>query len=374
MLGYSFMGKAHSNAYARMPVFFYPPPARPRLVAIAGRTEGKVKEAAVRFGFQRYYTDWNKLVADPEVEVVDNGLPNDMHLGPCVEAAERGKHILCEKPLGRNPGESQAMLRAAEKAGVKHMVAFNYRFVPAVRLAKQFIDEGYIGKVLQFRAAYLQDWAMDPDVPRTWRFRKESAGSGALGDLGAHIIDLSRFLVGEIGATVGIAKTFTGARPLPGDPTKKGEVDVDDAFVALVKFTGGAVGSLEASRFCAGRRNFQRIEIHGTEGSIGFNLERLNELEVYSNREQSDRRGFKTILVTEADHPFVGKWWPRGHIIGWEHAMVHEVYHFFDVIARDGRVAPWGATFYDGLRADEVIEAVQKSISSQRWEAPGLAS
>ena len=369
MLGYAFMGKAHTNAYIKMPIFFYPPPAKPKLVAIFGRTEERVKEAARRFGYKKYYTDWKELIKDPEVEVVDNGLPNSMHKDPCIMAAELGKHVFCEKPLARDAKEAEEMYRAVEKAKVKHMVGFNYRFVPAIRLAKKLIDEGYIGKILQYRAVYLQEWIMDPNFPLVWRLRKDVAGSGALGDLGAHIIDLARFLVGEIDSVVGVMKTFIEERPLPEDPSKKGKVDVDDAFIALVKFENGVIGSIEASRFCAGRKNYERVEIHGSEGTIVFNLERFNELEVYTNKDPLDRRGFKNILVTESVHPFYDKWWPHGHVIGWEHTFIHEVYHFFDAIANDKPIEPWGATFYDGLRVNQIMDAIVRSAESGKWES-----
>ncbi|MCD6341706.1 MAG: Gfo/Idh/MocA family oxidoreductase [Thaumarchaeota archaeon] len=369
MLGYAFMGKAHTNAFIKMPIFFYPPPAKPKLVAIFGRTEDKVREAAKRYGYRKYYTDWKALIKDPEVEVLDNGLPNHMHHDPCIMAAELGKHVICEKPLARNAKEAEEMYRAVEKAGVKHMVAFNYRFVPAIRLAKQLIDEGYIGKILQFRGVYLQEWIMDPNFPLVWRLRKDVAGSGALGDLGSHVIDLARFLVGEINSVTGLLKTFIEERPLPEDPSKKGKVDVDDAFIALVKFSNGVIGSIEATRFAAGRKNYQRIEIHGSEGTIVFNLERLNELEVYTNKEPLEKRGFKTILVTEAVHPFYDKWWPHGHIIGWEHTFVHEIHHFFDAVVNDKPIEPWGATFYDGLRANKIMDAIEKSAQTGKWES-----
>ena len=367
VLGYAFMGKAHTNAYIKMPVFFYPPPAKPRLVAICGRTERAVAEAAKRYGYETYYTDWRSLIKDERVELVDNCLPNNMHAAPSIAAAEAGKHVLCEKPLAMNVEEAREVYEAAEKAGVKHMTGFNYRFIPAVRLAKKLIDEGYIGKILQYRAVYLQEWIMDPSFPLVWRLRRNIAASGAIGDLGAHIIDLARFLVGELSSVCGMTETFIKERPLPEDPSKKGTVDVDDVFIAMVRFKNGAVGSLEASRFCAGRKNYQRIEVHGTEGSIVFNLERLNELEVYSKRDPEDRMGFRTILVTETVHPFMEHWWPHGHIIGWEHTFIHEIHHLVDCIVNDKPVAPWGATFYDGLKCQEVVEAVLKSAEEGRW-------
>jgi len=367
VLGYAFMGKAHTNAYIKMPIFFYPPPAKPKLVAICGRTEGAVAEAARRYGYETYYTDWKELIKDDRIELVDNCLPNNLHAQPCIAAAEAGKHILCEKPLAMSVEEAKKMYDAAEKADIKHMIGFNYRFVPAIRLAKKLIDEGYIGKILQFRAVYLQEWIMDPEFPLVWRLRKSIAGAGALGDLGAHIIDLARFLVGDISSVCGMTETFIKERPLPDDPKKKGKVDVDDAFIALVRFKNGAIGSLEASRFCAGRKNYERVEIHGTEGSIVFNLERLNELEVYSNRDPEDRMGFRNIIVTETVHPFIEHWWPHGHIIGWEHTFIHEVYHLIDCIVNDKPIAPMGATFYDGLKCQEVLRAIIESSENGKW-------
>jgi len=367
LLGYAFMGKAHANGYRKMPVFFYPPPAVPQLVAICGRTEEAVAEAAKRFGFETYYTDWKKLIADERIEIVDNCLPNNMHAEPCIAAAEAGKNILCEKPLAATLEDAKAMYEAAEKASVKNMTAFNYRFVPAIRLAKKLIDEGYIGKILQYRAVYLQEWIMDPNFPLVWRLRKSVSGSGALGDLGAHIIDLARFLVGEVKSVCGMTETFIKGRPLPENPEKKGKVDVDDVFIAMARFKNGAIGSFEASRFCAGRKNYQRIEIHGTEGSIVFNLERLNELEVYSKKDPEDRMGFRNILVTETVHPFIEHWWPHGHIIGWEHTFVHEIHHFIDCIVNDKPVEPMGATFYDGLKCQEILNAIEESSQKGKW-------
>ena len=370
MLGYAFMGKAHTNAFIQFP-FIFPNSPIPSLSAIAGRSESAVKEAAKNFGYEKYYTDWHKVVKDDSVQVVDNGLPNNLHEDPCIEAAELGKDLICEKPLGRNAKESERMLRAARKAGIKHMVGYNYRFIPAIRLAKQLIDDGSIGKVLEFRAAYLQDWIMDPNFPLVWRLRKSIAGSGVLGDLGTHVIDLGRFLVGDIDSTVGMTKTFIEERPLPENglgENKTGKVDVDDAFIALLRFKSGVIGSVEASRFCAGRKNFQRIEIHGTEGSLSFNLERLNELDYYSNKDGQEKRGFRTISATEPVHAYAKNWWPSGHVLGWEHPMVHEMYHFFTAVAEDKPIEPWGATFYDGLMADKVTDAISRSTLTGKWE------
>ncbi len=367
VLGYAFMGKAHTNGYRQMPVFFYPPPARPRLVALCGRTEEALAQAARRFGYETYYTDWRVLVKDKRIQLVDNCLPNNLHSEPCIAVAEAGKNVICEKPLAGTLKEARAMYEAAEKAGVKHMTAFNYRFVPALRLARNLIEEGYIGKVLQFRAVYLQEWIMDPSFPLVWRLRKSVAGSGALGDLGAHIVDLARFLVGDVASICGLTETFIKERQLQDNPEKRGKVDVDDMFIAMVKFRNNAVGSLECSRFCAGRKNYQRVEVHGTEGSISFNLERLNELDVYSKKDQDDRMGFRNILVTESVHPFIEHWWPQGHIIGWEHTFAHEIHHFVDCIVNDKPVAPLGATFYDGLKCQEILSAIEESSEKGNW-------
>jgi predicted dehydrogenase len=356
-----------------MPFFFHPPPAIPRLVSICGRSRDKVREEAKRFGYARYETDWRKVVADPEVDVVDNGLPNDLHAAPSIDAAERGKSIICEKPLGRNSKESGEMLRAVTKAGVKNIVFYNCRFVPALQLFKRMIDEGAVGKVRQFRAAYLQDWITDPQFPLVWRLTKSVSGSGTIGDIGSHVIDLARFLVGDIESACALTRTFMSERPLLDDPSKKGHVDVDDAFISMVKFTNGVMGSIEATRLAAGRLNNQRIEVHGSEGSLCFDLERLNELQYYSKLDPPDRRGFRTILVTQAVHPYVGNFWPPGHMLGWEHSMVNLVYHFFDALANEKKVEPLGATFLDGHRVDQILDAMIKSNRTERWETVGQA-
>ncbi len=271
MLGYAFMGKAHSNALKKLPYMMYPPVAIPKLVAIAGRNEEATAEAAKRYGYSRYYTDWRQLVDDPEVQVFDNGGPNDAHAEPCNRAAAAGKHIFCEKPLGRTAEESKAMLDAVTKAGVKHMVAHNYRFVPAIVQARKLIESGQMGRIFHFRAVYLQEWIMDPNFPKVWRLDKSVAGSGTLGDLGSHIIDLARFLVGEPKQVMAMTKTFIDERPLP-DGSGRGKVDVDDAFVSLFEFENGAIGTLEASRFAAGRKNHEVLEINPERGTIRCNM------------------------------------------------------------------------------------------------------
>ena len=240
VLGYAFMGKAHANAYRRMPLFFYPPPVKPRLVAICGRIEPAVAAVAKRYGFDNYHLDWMTVVKDANVELVDNCLPNNLHAAPCITAVEAGKHVLCEKPLAQTVDEAKAVTRAADRAGVKHMTGFNYRFLPAIQLAKRVIERGDLGKILQFRAVYLQEWIMDPRFPLVWRLQQRFAGSGALGDLGSHIIDLARLLVGEVAAVCALTETFVAERPLPGDQSATGRVDVDDAFIALTRLRASA--------------------------------------------------------------------------------------------------------------------------------------
>ena len=349
MLGYAFMGKAHANGYKTLSYMAWPPPLRPRLVSIAGRDESAVAEAAGRYGFERYVTDWREQVADPDVQLFDNGGPNNLHAEPTIAAAEAGKHVFCEKPLGRTADESYEIWRRVAAAGVKHMTAFNYRFVPAVRLAREMLEAGDLGDVLHFRGRYLQEWGTT--TADAWRFHKDDAGSGALGDLGAHVIDLARYLVGEISSVSASVRTFMDGR------------EVDDAFEAVVDFEGRALGTVEATRFAAGRKNAFSWEINGTKGSLAFDLERLNEL-----HHSDGTKGFRTILVSEADHPFWEWWWPHGHMIGWEHSFVHEIHHLLTAIAGNGDVAPHGATFEDGYRAAEVCDAIVRSSESGRRE------
>lgn len=365
MLGYAFMGKAHSNAYKKLPYMVYPPPAIPKLVAIAGRNEEAVHEAAVRYGYEGYYTDWRQLVQDPRVQLFDNGAPNNLHAEPSIAAAEAGKHILCEKPLARDAAEAKQMLEAVQKAGVKNMVSFNYRFVPAIRQAYNLIQSGALGQIYHFRAVYLQEWIMDPSFPQVWRLDRANAGSGALGDLGAHIIDLARFLVGEPKTVMGLAKTFIGERP--GPDGGKVKVDVDDAFLSIVEFENGAIGTLEATRFAAGRKNHQVLEINGSKGSIVFNLERLNELDVFwKDAAPRETQGFTNVLVSESYHPFWENWWPHGHIIGWEHTFIHEIAHLLDAIVNNKDVAPYGATFEDGYKNAVICDAILASSREGR--------
>lgn len=367
MLGYAFMGKAHTNAFKTIPYMMYPPPAIPKLVAVCGRNEDAVSEAARRYGYEGYYTDWRQMIADDRIQLFDNGGPNDTHAEPSIAAAEAGKHVFCEKPLARTAEEAKTMLDAVNKAGVKHMVAFNYRFVPAIRQAYNLIQSGALGQIYHFRAVYLQEWIMPHyNAPLYWRMDKEVCGSGSLGDLGAHIVDLGRFLVGEMKSVSAMTRTFIGERPLP-DGSGMGKVDVDDAFVTAVEFENGAIGTLEATRFAAGRKNHEVLEINGEKGSIHFNLERMNELQVFwVDEEPKETQGFHNVLISESYHPWWENWWPQGHMIGWEHTFIHELTHFLDCIVNDKSVAPYGADFEDGYRAAVVCDAISKSAFTRK--------
>jgi len=366
MLGYAFMGKAHTNALKKLPYMMYPPVARPRLVAICGRSEEATAAAASRYGYDGYYTDWRKMLENPAIQVFDNGGPNDAHAEPCIAAAQAGKHVFCEKPLARTAEEAKGMLDAVEKAGVKHMVAFNYRFVPAIVQAKKLIESGALGRIFHFRAVYLQEWIIDPNFPKIWRLDKKVAGSGALGDLGAHIIDLGRYLVGDIKSVMGMTRTFIENRPLP-DGSGMGKVDVDDAFTALLDFENGAMGTVEASRFCQGRKNYNCLEINGEKGSIQFNLERLSELNVFwADEDPKETRGFHNTIIGEQYHPYMENWWPSGHLLGWEHSFVHEFHHFFKAIINNESVAPYGADFVDGYRNAVICDAIVASAQGRR--------
>ena len=359
MLGYEFMGKAHANAYRTLPYMVWPPPMVPRLVAVAGRNAERVDEAAERYGFSRGTTDWRELVEDPEIDLFDNAAPNAMHAEPTIAAAAAGKHVLCEKPLGRDAEESFAIWQAVAATGVEHMCAFNYRFVPAVRLAREMLEAGELGEIHHFRGSYQQEWIADPKAPHVWRLDRGEAGSGALGDVGSHVIDLARFLVGEIVTVSGRTSTIVPERP-------GGSVDVDDAVEAIVDFESGVSGSISVTRFARGRKNSLTFEINGSKGSLAFDLERINELKV--NLEGStpgeQAQGFRTVLVTEPEHPFMGSWWPAGHVLGWEHTFVHEIAHLLAAVAGEGTVAPYGATLEDGYRAAEVCDAIVRSSGS----------
>jgi predicted dehydrogenase len=358
VLGYRFMGKAHSNALARLPMFFPDAPDVDRHT-IVGRDEDALAEAAERFGFSQTATDWRDVV--DEVDVFYNLGPNHLHAEPSIAALQEDAHVFCEKPLAPTLDEAEAMYRAAERSQGVAGCAFNYRFVPAVRYAKGLIEDGELGEIHHVRGTYLQDWLVDPDAPWSWRNSKELAGSGALGDLGAHTIDLARFLVGDVAGDLtqvsGHLQTFVDERPA-GDETKP--VTVDDAYTAQAAFENGAMGTFEASRFATGHKNDHTIEIHGSAGSIRFELERLNELQYKS----SGSRGYETILVTDESDPYVDHWWPPGHVIGWEHTFVHENYEFLSAAASGEEFHP---SFADAYEVQTVLDAIERSDERGEW-------
>jgi predicted dehydrogenase len=362
LIGYAFMGRAHSNAYRQVTPFFGPR-LQPRLKVLCGRTKKAVREAADRLGWEEAATDWREVVRRKDIDLVDVSTPGDSHAEIAIEAAKAGKAVLCEKPLANTVKDAEAMLKAVEKAGVAHMVCHNYRRAPAVMLAKQLIQDGKLGRIFHYRGTYLQDWIVDPAFPLVWRLTKEVAGSGALGDLAAHSIDLARFLVGEISEVTGALETFIKERRLPDDPKKKGKVTVDDASAAVVRFTNGALGTIEATRMALGRKNYNRFEINGSKGSLAFNLERMNELQVYV--EEGPNSGWNDILVTDAKHPYVAGWWPPGHIVGYEHTFVHTVLDLLKAVDKGESPSP---NFEDGVRNQKVLDAHEKSAASGRWE------
>jgi len=367
LIGYKFMGKAHSNGYTKLPMFF---DLDAELVkkAICGPVEEEVAEAAKRFGWDSYELSYDALVKRSDIDVIDITAPSDVHKEAAIAAAENKKHVFCEKPLALTTKDARDILAAVEKAGVKHQVGFNYRFAPAIRLAKKLIDDGKIGEIYHFRGNYLQDFIIDPSFPLVWRLDKAVAGSGSHGDLGAHAIDLARFLVGDFKRVMGMQKTFIKKRPIvesmiglsakAADTAEYGEVTVDDATMFLCEFENGALGNFEATRFSAGHSNDLAFEINGSKGSIRFNLLRINELEYFSREDEAGLQGFRTIQVTEDIHPYGTHWWPTGHVIGYEHTFVHEFYEFLQSIINDKPTAP---SFYDGMKCCQILDAVEKS-------------
>ncbi|KZS27076.1 dehydrogenase [Geobacillus uzenensis] len=376
MIGAGFMGKAHSLSYAGMPMFFWPAPGIPYRKTIVDVTEELAKEAAQRFGYENYTSDWRKVVEDPSIDIIDIVTPNDSHAEIAIAAAKAGKHIICEKPLARNAEEAKKMWDAVREAGVKHMVAFNYRRTPAVALAKKYIEEGRIGKILNFRGTYLQDWSADPNSPLSWRFQKKVAGSGALGDIGTHVIDFARYLVGEISEVMAITKTWVPERPIQTSgvdklgtvkgesDAPKGVVDVDDEFSTLLKFENGAIGSIEATRNAWGRNNFLTFEIHGEKGSLYFNYERRDELQVCFADDPSDSKGFRTVYTGPA-HPYGEGLWPIPALgIGYGETKIIEIYDFLKSIVEDTEVSP---NFYDGYRIAVICDAILESAEKGVW-------
>lgn len=369
MIGYGFMGAAHSQGW-RTAHRFFDLPAEPDMAVVVGRNADAVAAAAGKWGWAESATDWREVVARNDIDVVDIVTPGDSHAEIAIAALEAGKHVLCEKPLANTVAEAEAMAEAAEKAaarGVRAMVGFTYRRVPAVMLLRNLIAEGAVGKVNQVRASYRQDWLVDPDMPLAWRLQKEHAGSGALGDIGAHAIDLAQFVTGQnIDKVSGVIDTIVKERPLldsgsglSGTATAGyGQVTVDDIAIFTGRFASGALASFEASRFATGRKNALQIEISGDKGALAFDLEDLNSVQFYDRTVPADRQGFRKILVTEPDHPYVSAWWPAGHMLGYEHGFSHQVKDLVEAISSGIDPQP---TFDDGLGVQRVLDAVERS-------------
>jgi predicted dehydrogenase len=375
MIGVGFMGKAHSNAWRQVNHFFPELQAKVQLAAICGREAAAVERARAIFGWERGETDWRKVVAAPDIDIVDIGTGNDTHCEIALAALTAGKAVICEKPLARDLAEARQMLAAARRAKAVHMVCHNYRRIPAVALARQMIQAGELGSSIRhFHARYAQDWLVNPNFPLTWRLQKHVAGSGAHGDINAHIIDLGRYLVGEFKEVCGMMETFVKERPLlgaggsspaDGASAKNGKVTVDDAVSFIGRFANGAMASLEATRFGLGRKNHIAFEINGDKGSLYFDFEDMNRLKFYSANGASGRHGFTDIIVTDREeHPFMQHWWPPGHLLGYEHTFIHTFADFIQAVVNKESVHP---TFLDGARCIAVMEAVADSSAGRKW-------
>ncbi|GHF75712.1 Gfo/Idh/MocA family protein [Streptomyces thermodiastaticus] len=385
MVGYAFMGAAHSQGWRTVGRVF-DLPLRPELTAICGRDADAVRTAADRLGWAGAETDWRALVARDDIDLVDICTPGDSHAEIALAALAAGKHVLCEKPLANTVAEAEAMAQAAEDAaerGQVAMVGFNYRRVPATALARRMIAEGRLGTLRHVRVSYLQDWLVDPEFPLTWRLRRERAGSGSLGDLGAHIVDLAQHLAGEhLAGVSALTETFVRQRPLPAGATSglsaqpagsapaTGQVTVDDAALFTGRFTSGALACFEATRYATGRKNALRIELNGDRGSLAFDLERLNELWYHDGTEPAGGAGFRRILVTEPDHPYLHAWWPPGHGLGYEHTFVHQARDLVHAVAEGTRPEP---SFADGLQVQRVLAAVEESAARNSLYTPVAA-
>jgi predicted dehydrogenase len=365
LIGTRFMGKAHSFGYRALPVFFATR-LRPVMKVICGRDEAGARQAAERYGWQEWSTDWQAVVARPDIHLVDISSSGEMHRPMALAAAQAGKDILCEKPLGNSLAEAQEMLEAVEKAGVKHMTAFNFRTVPAITLAHELIQEGRLGEIYHWRAHWLSDWIMAPDFPLVWRLQADKAGLGALGDIGAHVVDLARWLVGEVGEVVAMAETFIKERPLVDDPTRRGQVTVDDGAAFLARFANGALGVFEVTRFAGGNKERMGFEVNGSKGSLRFEYNHMNELDFFSWEESPRTQGFRTIFVGNPAHPYVANWWPNGHFIHYGALFVNQVYSLLEALA-DGRMP--SPNFRDGLACQAVLEAAARSVAERRWVA-----
>jgi len=372
MIGHGFMGAAHSQAWRVAPRFF-DLPRRPEMTLLVGRNAAPAQAAADTWGWSESSDDWRAAIARDDIDVVDIVTPGDTHGEIALAALEAGKHVICEKPLANSVADAERMTAAAEAAsarGARSMVGFTYRRVPAATFARDLVASGRLGTIRQVRAEYLQDWLTDPEAPLTWRLQKERAGSGSLGDIGAHAIDMVEFVTGSRLASVsGILETLVPERPLMGEgiglsgtaSSERGPVTVDDVALFHGRFDNGALGSFEATRFRTGRKNAFRFEISGSDGAVSFDMERMNEIELYDATAEPDELGFRRILVTEHGHPYAGAWWPTGHMLGYEHAFSHQVVDFVRAIA-DG--TPPSPSFADGLHVQRVLDAIERSSAA----------
>ena len=370
LIGYKFMGKAHSSALSKIGMFFDNSAVINKKV-ICGRDEEWVKQSADKFGWAETETSWEKLVRRSDIDMIDITAPSNAHKEIAITAANEGKHIFCEKPLALTLADAREMHEIAEKNKITHQIGFNYRFVPAVLLAKSLIDSGKIGKIFHVRANFLQDWIIDPEFPFVWRLDKKICGSGSLGDLGAHFIDMARFLCGEFDSVMGMSKTFVKSRPTSEKMTglsgkaaadaPRANVEIDDVTVFTAEFKNGAIGIFEATRFAQGHKNDMSIEINGELGSIKFIFERMNELHYFSANDEPGLQGFRLIQASEGIHPYMHAWWPAGHVIGYEHTFVHELYEFTESIATGNLLNSICPDFSDGVKCSQIIEAVELS-------------
>ena len=368
LLGTKFMGKAHSQAYRNVNMYFPDAPKVERVV-ICGRNPDETAQAREIFDWQESSTDWKAVVARDDIDIVDIVTPNLMHCEMVIAAAEAGKHIVCEKPLANTLPEAERMLQAVEAAGVRHLLMHNYRRVPAVALAKRMVEDGRLGRIYHYRARYLQDWAKSPDLELVWRFDAKQAGSGALGDLGAHVIDLGRYLCGEIAELAATCATFIRQRPAAVGSGEMLDVTVDDAAALCVRFASGAIGTIEATRFAPGRKNHKTFEINGSKGSLSFDLENLNNLRYFSVEDQADAQGFHEIIACSlGQHPYADAWWFDGHLLGYEHSFTHTIYDWLQALASGGPIHP---DFHDGLQNQRVLDSASRAARSRRWEAVG---
>ena len=378
MIGHGFMGMAHSQAWRVAPRFF-DLPIEPHMTTIVGRDAVATASAADRWGWSGYSTNWREVVERDDIDVIDICSPGSTHVEIAIAALDAGKHVLCEKPLANSVGEAEQMVEAAGRAaarGIFAMVGFSYRRVPALSFARDLVASGRIGEIRQVRAQYLQDWLVDEDAPLTWRLDKAQAGSGSLGDIGAHAIDAAQFVTGQtLDAVSGTLRTFVTERPLLGESiglggtvlAETGSVTVDDAALFTARMSGGALGSFEASRFATGRKNAFRLEVSGSRGALSVDLERMNELNLYETQDGPTELGFRRILVTESSHPYMGAWWPTGHTIGYEHSFSHQLRDFVVDIANAEQPTP---SFADGLQVQRVLDAVERSAADgSAWTA-----